>query len=173
VPTYDAKGNLTSAGTPVYVYSTKNELMQRTDTGATFYHDPLGRLDDIIGGSQGFQYDGEHISTQILDASPFTIQRRYVRGTGADEPLVWYEGADFSNKRYLIVDERGSVIAVPDSSGNPIQINSYNEYASLARTIWPHRLQIQTRRCINARGLTRRSGFPCIQPCTRRARVVM
>jgi len=128
-PTYDIKQNLSSAGgTASYNFSTKNELVTRNDTSIGFYHDPLGRLDDIIGGSQGFQYDGEHISTQVLDASPFTIQRRYVWGTGADEPLVWYEGADFSNKRYMIADERGSVIAVTDGSGNPIQINSYDEY---------------------------------------------
>jgi len=128
-PTYDVKQNLSAAGgTASYNFSTKNELVFRNDTSIGFYHDPLGRLDDIIGGSQGFQYDGDHISTQVLDASPFTIQRRYVWGTGADEPLVWYEGSDFSNKRYMIADERGSVIAVTDSSGNPIQINSYDEY---------------------------------------------
>ena len=128
-PTYDIKQNLSAAGgTASYNYSTKNELVSRNDTSKGFYHDPLGRLDDVIGSSQGFQYDGEHISTEILDASPFTIQRRYVWGPGADEPLIWYEGADFSNKRYLVADERGSIIAATDSSGNIVEKYSYDEY---------------------------------------------
>ena len=93
--------------------------MTRNDTNIGFYHDPLGRLDDIMGGSLGFQYDGD-ISTQVLDASPFTIQR------------------------YLVADERGSVIAVADSSGNPTQINSYDEYGPFAQTSGPRMLQYRT-----------------------------
>ena len=128
-PTYDIKQNLSAAGgTASYNYSTKNELVSRNDTSKGFYHDPLGRLDDVIGSGLGFQYDGEHISTEVLDASPFTIQRRYVWGPGADEPLVWYEGSDFSNKRYLVADERGSIIAATDSSGNIVEKYSYDEY---------------------------------------------
>jgi len=137
-PTYDIKQNLSAAGgTASYNYSTKNELVSRNDTGVGFYHDPLQRLDGVLGapgGDQGFQYDGDNISTEIAGTTPFAIQRRYVWGPKMDEPLVWYEGADFSNKRYLIADERGSVIAVTDTSGNPIQINSYDEYGIPAST---------------------------------------
>ena len=91
-------------------------------------HDPLGRLDTITTSTSAtkFQYDGANISTE-LDGSG-TILRRYVYGDAADEPLVWYEGSDFSNKRYLASDERGSVIAVTDGGGNPLAINSYDEY---------------------------------------------
>jgi len=41
---------------------------------------------------------------------------------------VWYEGSDFSNKRYLVADERGSIVAVTDNTGAAIAINSYDEY---------------------------------------------
>jgi hypothetical protein len=45
-----------------------------------------------------------------------TMLRRYVHGPGVDEPLVWYEGAGTSSRRFLQADERGSVVAVSDSS---------------------------------------------------------
>ena len=98
MPTYDVKGNLASAGPSSYAYSTKNELAVQNDTGIQFYHDPLGRLDSIINapaGNTAFQYDGANISTEYAGASPYPLLRRYVYGPGDDEPLVWYEGADF------------------------------------------------------------------------------
>jgi RHS repeat-associated protein len=45
-----------------------------------------------------------------------------------DQPLVWYEGTGTSDRRFLSVDERGSVIAVTDSGGNLLAANSYDEY---------------------------------------------
>jgi RHS repeat-associated protein len=136
-PTYDVKGNLASAGGSTYTYSTKNELVTTSDTGIQFYHDPLGQLDAILnapGGSRGFQYDGGQIVTEIGAPGSFPIVRRYVFGPGADEALIWYEGADFSDKRYLVADERGSVVAVTNAAGNPIAINSYDEYGIPAST---------------------------------------
>lgn len=131
-PSYDVKGNLASAGgTADYTYSTKNELVGRSDTGVGFYHDPLGRLDSVLGapgGDYGFQYDGAQISTEVSATSGFPILRRYVYGPDDDEPIVWYEGGDFSNKRYLVADERGSVVAVTDTSGAASAINTYDEY---------------------------------------------
>jgi RHS repeat-associated protein len=126
---YDARGNLTTSGTNGYGYSSRNELVQRTDTGVTFPHDPLARLDSVVGAPGGtvkFQYDGTQVSTE-LDPSN-NLLRRYVWGPGADEPLVWFEGSDFSNPRWLVADERGSVIAVTDGTGAALAINSYDEY---------------------------------------------
>ncbi|MFO1186225.1 MAG: hypothetical protein U1E87_01465 [Alphaproteobacteria bacterium] len=40
--------------------------------------------------------------------------RRYVHGPGTDEPAIWYEGAD---RRWLLADERGSIVAEVPSSG--------------------------------------------------------
>jgi len=131
-PTYDVKGNLASAGgTPTYAYSTKNELIVRTDTKANFYHDPIGRLETVTNsptGDYGFHYVDNHISDEYSMASGSPMLRRYVYGPGDDEPLVWYEGTDFSNKRYLVADERGSVVAVTDTAGTAVAINSYDEY---------------------------------------------
>ena len=136
-PTYDSQANLSSAGPSSYNFSTKNELVQQNDTGIGFYHDPQGRLDSILNGPSGttnFQYDGANISDEYAGASPYPLLRRYVYGPNDDEPLVWYEGSDFSNKRYLVADERGSVVAVTNTLGTPIAINSYDEYGIPAST---------------------------------------
>jgi RHS repeat-associated protein len=42
--------------------------------------------------------------------------------------LVWYEGAGTTSRRWLHADERGSVIAVTDSSGATLAINSYDAW---------------------------------------------
>lgn len=55
-------------------------------------------------------------------------------GAGADEPLVWYEGTGTTDKRWLIHDERGSVVAVTNASGVTTAINSYDEYGIPAST---------------------------------------
>ena len=134
-PTYDGKGNLTSGGGPVYEYSTKNELVRSGPSFPTFYHDPLGRLDTITASASAatkFQYDGAQISAE-LDISN-GMARRYVYGASADEPLIQYEGTDFSTPRYLLADERGSIIATTDGSGNLLGANSYDEYGIPATT---------------------------------------
>ena len=46
----------------------------------------------------------------------------------SDEPLVWYEGSGTGDRRFLHSDERGSVVALTDSSGAIIATNSYDEY---------------------------------------------
>jgi RHS repeat-associated protein len=62
------------------------------------------------------------------DANTGALLRRYVTGAGTDEPLVWYEGAGLSDRRWLIADERGSIAAVTDGTGAAIAINTYDEY---------------------------------------------
>jgi RHS repeat-associated protein len=37
--------------------------------------------------------------------------RRTVHGPGVDEPLTWYEGSGTADRRYLITDNQGTVIA--------------------------------------------------------------
>jgi RHS repeat-associated protein len=58
------------------------------------------------------------------------VHRRYVHGPGVDEPIVWYEGSAINNttRRFLMADERGSIVSVTDSAGATIAINSYDEY---------------------------------------------
>ena len=61
------------------------------------------------------------------------MARRYVHGPGVDEPLVWYEGSGTGDRRWLHADERGSMIAVSDGSGNIVaRVNRYDEYGIAA-----------------------------------------
>ena len=56
------------------------------------------------------------------------MKRRYVHGPGIDEPLVWYEGSSTSDRRFLHADERGSIVAVTNSSGTSIETRAYGPY---------------------------------------------
>jgi len=132
-PTYDARGNLTSAGGPTYQYRAENLLKSSSSEGISLYYDPLNRLteyDTTI--STRFVYDGGEMAAEV-DGSG-NILRRYVTGAGADEPLVWYEGSGTSDKRWLIPDERGSIIAVTNGSGQQLAINTYDDYGIPAST---------------------------------------
>jgi RHS repeat-associated protein len=126
VPTYDARGNLTSAGTTTYSYSSENRLTS-TSTGVSLKYDPLLRLQETVATTTTrFGYDGLDLIAEYNGSN--ALLRRYVHGPGMDQPLVWYEGTGTTDRRFLSIDERGSVIAVTDSSGNLITANSYDEY---------------------------------------------
>ena len=58
------------------------------------------------------------------------MQRRYVHGPGIDNPIAWYEGGTIGSttRRFLMADERGSIVSVTDSTGATIAINAYDEY---------------------------------------------
>jgi RHS repeat-associated protein len=62
------------------------------------------------------------------------LRRRYVIDPVSGSPLVWYEGADTSDRRWYHTDERGSVIATSNSSGTMLTIDSYDEYGIPAST---------------------------------------
>jgi RHS repeat-associated protein len=61
-------------------------------------------------------------------------QHRYVYGPGAGSPLVWYAGAGTSDRRWLIPDERGSIVAITNASGAVTNVNRYDEYGIPAST---------------------------------------
>jgi RHS repeat-associated protein len=125
---YDSNGNLTSDGAYAYTYDAENRLVV-TSAGANLTYDPLGRLYETYKASTGttrFLYDGDELVAEYDGAG--TLLRRYVHGTGDDDPQVWYEGSGVSSPRYLYTDHQGSVTAVTDASGNDIKINSYDEY---------------------------------------------
>ncbi len=127
-PTYDAKGNLTSAGATTYAYTSEN-LLTSAGGGIALAYDPAMRLYQTSGGSAGttrFAYDGMGLISEYNSSN--AMLRRYVHGPGTDEPLVWYEGSGTTDRRFLHSDERGSVVAVTNSSGTTLNVNGYNEY---------------------------------------------
>jgi RHS repeat-associated protein len=123
---FDGRGNLTTSGTNTYTYTVENRLT--TATGSiTANYDALGRLKEYTSsGTTRFVYDGSQMATEVSTAG--VILRRYIWGPGNDEALVWYEGNSTIDRRWLHVDERGSVIAVSDSTGSMTGINRYDEF---------------------------------------------
>ncbi|MFL6846105.1 MAG: RHS repeat-associated core domain-containing protein, partial [Allosphingosinicella sp.] len=127
-PTYDGKGNLTSAGSTTYGYSSEN-LLTSASGSIVLAYDPALRLYQTSGGSAGttrLAYDGTDLIAEYNSSN--AMLRRYVHGPGADEPLVWYEGSGTTDRRFLHPDERGSIVAVTNSSGTTLSVNTYDEY---------------------------------------------
>jgi RHS repeat-associated protein len=122
---HDGRGNLTGDGATTYAYDAANRLT--AGAGATLAYDPFGRLGQITGAvTTQFVYSGGDLIAE-LDAGN-NVLRRYVPGPGDDEPLIWYEGAGAGDRRFLVPDERGSIVAVTNGSGAASAINTYDEY---------------------------------------------
>jgi RHS repeat-associated protein len=128
--TYDANGNLTSDGSNAYVYDAENRLVSASGNhAATLSYDPLGGLWQVASptATTRFLYDGDRLAVEY-DGSG-NMLRAYVHGTGADEPLVWYEAVPGGvSRRYLHADHQGSIIAIADQYGSPIAVNGYDEW---------------------------------------------
>ncbi|MEQ1619518.1 MAG: RHS repeat-associated core domain-containing protein [Terricaulis sp.] len=126
---YDARGNLTATLSASYSYDIANRL---TNAGtASLAYDAAGRLRETsVGGGSvtRFAYDGSDMIGEYNASN--VLLRRYVFGPGSDEPLVWYEGAGTSDRRWLIADERGSIVAVTNAAGAASFINTYDEYGA-------------------------------------------
>ncbi len=133
---YDANGNLTSDGSTTFAYDAENRLLSASGAKAgTLSYDSTGRLEKLVtGGVTGFYgYDGPN---RLIEAPAVggTTARRYVFGAGADEALVWYEGAGTTDRRFLHPDHQGSIIAISDAAGNASTINRYDEHGVPAST---------------------------------------
>lgn len=125
---YDGRGNLTSSAGTTYGYTTENRLA--TAPGTSLAYDPVGRLFNISPEGQintTLTYDGADLIAETNQING-ALLRRYVYGSGTDEPLIWYEGTGFSDRRWLHADERGSVIAVTNDAGDVRAINTYDEF---------------------------------------------
>ena len=86
-----------------------------SSNGAGLVYDPLGRLYETAFASADttrFLYDGDQLTLEY-DASG-NVLRRYVHGTGADDPLLWYEGAGLADRRSLQINHQGSVVSVAE-----------------------------------------------------------
>ena len=123
---WDANGNLTSDGSTTFGYDTENRLVSASGakTG-TLKYDPLGRLyeaNTTPAGTVRLVYDGDRLIAEYSTGG--SVQRRYVHGSGVDEPLVWYEGSAVSSatRRYLHADHQGSIVAASLPSGAMQQV---------------------------------------------------
>ena len=130
-PTYDGNGNMTYDGLSTFKYDVLNRLVSSTGFRTiNMAYDPKGRLFQSVGpnDSSQFLYDGDALVAEY-DTSG-NLKRRYVHGSGVDEPLVGYEGATVSAslRRYYFADQQGSVVATSDSAGNETQLNTYDPY---------------------------------------------
>jgi RHS repeat-associated protein len=125
--TYDTKGNLTSDGTSTFGYSSENLLTSATG-GVTLGYDPALRLYQVVGAAvtTRFAYDGVNMIAEYNGSN--ALQRRFVFAPGIDQPILQYEGAGTTDRRFASTDERGSIISLTDSSGTLLNINRYDEY---------------------------------------------
>lgn len=109
---YDGRGNMTSDGMRTFTYDYENHLLSVSGGAApaSFTYGPNGRLLTSTSGgvTTRYLYDGDKM---VGEYSGSTLLRRYVHGAGIDEPLVWYEGAALTDRRWLHTDHQGSVIA--------------------------------------------------------------
>ncbi|GGL18280.1 RHS repeat-associated core domain-containing protein [Caulobacter rhizosphaerae] len=129
---YDARGNLTNDGTKTYGYDLLNNLTS-TSTGVSLAYEPTGRLWRVSTGAEAtaFIYSGSDLIAE-LDGATGAILRRYVPGPGTDTPIAWYEGSGTTDRRWLMADPQGSIVAVTNSVGALIGSvpNTYDEYGA-------------------------------------------
>jgi RHS repeat-associated protein len=133
---HDASGNLTG-GDAVwsFAYDAQNKLTAATSASVTvnLSYGPNGllrRLERSSTDATEFLFDGSDLIAEYDNAG--SVVRRYVHGVGVDEPLVWYEGQGTADRRWLHSDERGSVVAVSNDSGQALQTYSYSPYGEVS-----------------------------------------
>jgi len=116
---YDNNGNLTSFDGWTYTYDTHNRLTaaNANSKSLSLEYDPTGRLAKTTynGTANNYLYDGDELVAEYNSSGVMTY--RYVHGIGNDDPLVLYVGSGTSNKRYLLADERGSIITETSTTG--------------------------------------------------------
>ncbi|MCF6291828.1 MAG: RHS repeat-associated core domain-containing protein [Robiginitomaculum sp.] len=127
---YDARGNMTSAGSRNYGYNIYNQLTSVNDgtNSASMSYDAYGRLSQSNGNLDNtkFAYSGSQMIAEFTGSG--AVKARYVYGSGSDNVLVQYDGSGTSSRNWLITDVRGSVVAITDATGAVTNINKYNEY---------------------------------------------
>lgn len=121
---YDSGQNISNDGTTIFGYDAENRMI--SGNGASLTYDATGRLLSVQKtATTRFLYDGNDIIAEYDGAG--NLLRRYVHGVNTDEPLVISQGSGIGTRQFLLADERGSIIAVTDGSGNA-SLNTYGEY---------------------------------------------
>ncbi len=130
-PTYDPNGNMMWDGSTSYGYDILNRLISASGAKTTaLSYDPKGRLLQTSGpsGTVQYLYDGDALVGEYNGAG--VLIKRYVHGSGVDDPLIAYEGSAVgaASRRYYHTDHQGSVMAATDSAGNALKVNTYDPY---------------------------------------------
>jgi RHS repeat-associated protein len=123
---YDGRQNITAIpGGGSYGYNGSNELTSATvgGTNTGLSYDPGGRLYQV--GPTRFLYDGQQAIGEYDESG--NLLKRYVPGLGLDDVVTAYEGAGY-DRRWLLQDERRSVVSITDGSANALSTNTYDEY---------------------------------------------
>ncbi|GAM96817.1 wall associated protein [alpha proteobacterium U9-1i] len=126
--TYDGRGNLTSDGSRTFTYDLENHLtIVGGAASMSLAYDPIGRLRQTTSSSAttDYLYDGDRLVAEFNASG--ALLRRYVHGPAVDEPIVWYEGSGTSDRRHLVTDNLGSVIAASGASTTRYTYGPYGE----------------------------------------------
>lgn len=128
--THDARGNVTGDVVNSYNYSAENRLAwATTPTGVPHLaYESTGRLALVYNTPSPVRFEYSGLDLIVERDINGVLLRRYVHGPGIDNPIVWYEGSGTSDRRFLMADERGSIVSISDSTGAIININAYDEY---------------------------------------------
>lgn len=141
VRTYDANGNLTSAGpdpaSPVsYTYDCLDRLVAVSNSGvpvATYAYDALGRRISksvSIGGlppvTTGFLYDGDDVIEERVGNGVLATVFHGLDGDDGTGPVLAMRraGQDF----YFHTDDLGNVLALTDAKGAVVERYDYDDY---------------------------------------------
>jgi RHS repeat-associated protein len=113
-----------------FTYDVENRLVGASgDKNAALRYDPLGHLYETVGTSTTrFLYDGDELVAEYDGGG--ALLRRYMHGTGVDDPIVWFEGSGVSASaaRQMRTNHQGSVILVTDHVGSVAAINGYDDW---------------------------------------------
>ena len=138
-PQYDELGALTGYDGRSFNYDAIGRLASTSMNGeqTKFEYDPLGRLSSIdppgAANDRRFLWDRASIIGEYTGLSGTgTLIRRYVHTPSGDlgAPIAVSEGTSMTaaSMRYLLTDERGSVVVRTDSAAAGQTINSYGPY---------------------------------------------
>jgi len=127
---HDLTGNLTNYDGWTYDFNAHNRLTSASKIGTTLNiaYDPTGRLQSstLNGSKTNFLYDGDELVAEYNSSG--SLVSRYVHGIGTDDPLLWYAGTDRTDPKYLLANERGSIIAETSSEGAVDTIHKYGPF---------------------------------------------
>ena len=128
-PVYDANGNLIEDGNFTYQYDFENRLVSVNDGNiANYQYDPLGRRISKITatGTTKYFYDGARVIEEKDGLGNLTASHLY--GTWIDDILVMRREA---NDYYYHKNSLGSVAALSDVYGDPVEYYDYDVYGEV------------------------------------------